>query len=956
MLCQRLFFSLFLLLMVLVSSARVSALGEPSYVVEEGDDKHFPLVDENSQAVLYVSSLDHKGVVRAMGDLQKDIRRVTGRGLKLATKLRELRGNVVFAGTIGASPVIDKLVSDKKINIDKIKGKWEAYHIQVVEEPIPGIPQGLVIAGADRRGTTFGIYDLSEQIGVSPWYYWADVPIEQKEKLFVLEDTLVQDAPEVQYRGIFLNDEAPALTSWAEEKFGGFNHKFYVKVFELLLRLKANFLWPAMWDSAFADDDKKNMILADEYGIVMSTSHHEPMMRADKEWNRYGKGPWEYSKNKKNIQKFWEKGAKRNQKYESVYTLGMRGQQDTPMSEGENIGLLEKIVADQREILGNTFKDRDISDIPQVWCLYKEVQSFYENGMRVPDDVILLWSDDNWGNIRRLPTPEERARSGGAGVYYHFDYVGGPRSYRWINTTPVAKIWEQMYLAWKYDATKIWITNVGDLKPMEVPTEFFLRMAWQPKRWTRKKVEKFGVLWATREFGEEHAAEIAALVAEYTRHNGRRKPELQDATTYNLLNYNEAQRIERELQDMVERATQLYDFMPEHKKNAFFQLVLHPVKASATLTQMYIASAKNRLYAEQGRASANKYGAQVRQLFQEDAELKQQYHSFNNGKWNGFMNQSHIGYRHWNNPGGDQMPIIYEYQPGDYAEAGVAVEGIERAWPESARYQLEFNQTGKKSRWLQVFNRGTKAFNYTIEASADWIELSKSAGEVSEEDTVWVSINWDKLPAGKKTGSIKIRATSWEATEVSIVAQKPKRKLLKDAKGFVEEDGYISIEAASFSKSKKAKGYTWREIPQHGRTVSSVAMFPARDKVFEKPEKGPYLEYELTFLSKGEARVHLLLAPTWPLLPGRTLKYGVAFDGEDPQIVEPLKGFEGTKGDWGKVVSDGVRVSTSLHKVEPGATTLRIYGMEPAVAIQKIIIDTGGLKNSYLGPVQSKQY
>nr|MBX2857507.1 glycosyl hydrolase 115 family protein [Cellvibrionaceae bacterium] len=719
MLFQRLVLFLFLFTL-LVGSARVSALGDPSYVVEEDEKgEHFPLVSSEKLATLYVSSLDHKGVLRALENLQKDIRRVSGRAPKLATKLSQLRGNVVFAGTIGSSPVIDKLVADRKIDVEKIQDKWEGYHIQVVDNPIPGIPKGLVIAGADRRGTTFGIYDISEQIGVSPWYFWADVPVKKKENIYILKTTVVQDAPLVKYRGIFLNDEAPALSSWAEENFGGFNHKFYVNVFELLLRLKANFLWPAMWDSAFADDDKKNMMLADEYGIVMSTSHHEPMMRAGKEWNRYGKGPWEYSTNRDKIYKFWEKGAKRNRPYESVYTLGMRGQEDTPMSEGENIGLLESVIADQRQILTKTFSDRELSRVPQVWSLYKEVQSFYEKGMRVPDDVTLLWSDDNWGNIRRLPTEEERSRSGGAGVYYHFDYVGGPRSYRWINTTPIAKIWEQMYLAWKYKATKIWIVNVGDLKPMEVPTEFFLRMAWQPKRWVRKNLKDYGVIWAEREFGAEHATEIAELIAAYTRHNGRRKPELQDQTTYSLLNYNEAQRIELELQTMVDGASQLYQKIPEESKNAFFQLVLHPVKASATLTQMYIASAMNRLYAQQGRADANKYGAKVRQLFLQDAQLKQQYHSINGGKWNGLMNQSHIGYRNWNNPGGDQMPVIYEYKPGDYAEAGIAVEGVERAWPETANYELRFTQTGKVSRWIEIFNRGNQAFKYNLEASAD---------------------------------------------------------------------------------------------------------------------------------------------------------------------------------------------------------------------------------------------
>uniref|UniRef100_UPI001558BC07 glycosyl hydrolase 115 family protein n=1 Tax=Bowmanella denitrificans TaxID=366582 RepID=UPI001558BC07 len=509
----------FLSVMLALTGLLTAPLSAADWLTEQPDASAFTLVGANTQARLYIDKEALPGVQRAAHNLVSDIAKVTGKTLLLGQQTQSEQ--LVIIGSLGHSAVLDRLIAEGKLDVSAIEGRWEAYQIQTLQQPLPGVKQALVIAGSDKRGAIYGVYSLSEAIGVSPWYWWADVPVKRKSSLYVQASAAMVDAPKVKYRGIFLNDEAPALTNWVKEKFGDYNAEFYVHVFELLLRLKANYLWPAMWNNAFADDDPGNALLADEMGIVMGTSHHEPMMRADKEWNRYGEGPWEYSSNRDNIYRFWQQGAQRHKQLESLFTLGMRGQEDEPMSEGENIGLLEQIVADQRQILSDTFAD-DIRQVPQVWALYKEVQGFYERGMRVPDDVTLLWADDNFGNIRRLPTAEERKRSGGAGVYYHFDYVGGPRSYRWINTVPIAKIWEQMHLAWQYQADRIWIVNVGDLKPMELPTDFFLRMAWNPTAFTAATQAAFSKQWASQQFGPEYAADIARILDGYTRHNGRR--------------------------------------------------------------------------------------------------------------------------------------------------------------------------------------------------------------------------------------------------------------------------------------------------------------------------------------------------------------------------------------------------------------------------------------------------
>ena len=373
-------------------------------------------------------------------------------------------------------------------------------------DPLPGVAEGLIIAGSDKRGTIYGIYDLSEQIGVSPWYWWADVPVQHQNALFVKPGRYVQGPPAVKYRGIFLNDEAPALSGWVKEKFGNYNHQFYEKVFELLLRLKANYLWPAMWNNAFNEDDPLNPQLADMYGIVMGTSHHEPMLRAQQEWKRHGTGPWDYSLNSDVLQEFWTEGIERNKNYESIITLGHeRRRRSSHDREAPTSRCWKKSSPTSARSLASHLNP-DLSAVPQDWALYKEVQEYYEKGMRVPDDVTLLWCDDNWGNIRRLPTAEERKRSGGAGIYYHFDYVGDPRSYKWLNTIPITKVWEQMNLAYNYGANRIWIVNVGDLKPMEFPIEFFLTLAWHPERVAQGAAfRNTRRMWAQREFGPKYA-------------------------------------------------------------------------------------------------------------------------------------------------------------------------------------------------------------------------------------------------------------------------------------------------------------------------------------------------------------------------------------------------------------------------------------------------------------------
>lgn len=930
-------------------------LGLPgNYLAQTPGNTDFALVGKNSQALIQVAAQDHKGVLRAVNSLQQDIVNVSGKTLAISHS--EQAKQMLIIGTLGNNPLLEQLINSGKLDVSAIAGKWEAFQIQVITKPLPGVDQALVIVGSDKRGTIYGVFDLAETLGVSPWHWWADVPVVKREQLYIKANTLITDAPKVKYRGIFLNDEQPALTNWVNEKFGDYNSQFYLHVFELMQRLKANFLWPAMWNSAFADDDWQNAVLADEMGIVMSNSHHEPMMRADKEWNRYGKGPWEYSTNRDNIYKFWQEGAKRHKNLESIFTLGMRGQEDEPMSEGDNIELLQQIVADQRTILQETFIDRPVESVPQVWALYKEVQSFYERGMRVPDDVTLLWADDNFGNIRRLPTASERNRAGGAGVYYHFDYVGHPRSYRWINTVPLAKIWEQMNLAWQFQADRIWIVNVGDLKPMEFPTDFFLRMAWNPDAFNANNLQQFATNWAAQQFGTAHAATIAQLIQGYTHHNGRRKPEALEPDTYSIFHYDEANRISAELAQLVATSQQVQQQLPAALHDAYIQLVAHPLEASQAVFELNRAVAMNRLHAAQERATTNYWAEQVQFWFNRDAELTERYHRLGNGRWNHMMSQPHIGYTYWNNPPANMMPVVSLATPLPVADMGVAIEGYEHYWPHSEHLakplQLDrFYPQGKSQRQIEVFNKGSMPFTYKAVPSAEWIRISHSGGEIKREQQILVSIDWRKVPAGVNEGEIHITGTGWGGARVKVSANNTGAPT---GSGFIEADGYIALEAASGKVVGNTKNAWWQEIPGHGRTHSSMSAMTALDYQQNDFKNAPYLEYPLYFHSSGSFTLHSIVAPTLDLVPGRGLRFAVALNNNTPQLVDVLA--DNSQQAWEQSVLDGVRISKStLEVTKPGAHTLRIYLVDPALVLQKLLIDTGGLKPSYLGPPESRR-
>ncbi|RPI04116.1 MAG: glycosyl hydrolase [Ignavibacteriae bacterium] len=953
-----------------------------SYVSSNEGNGKFTLSASGHSAPLCVSSQDYPGVIRVLKQLQTDIEKVTAVKPAMSLDVIPNINEVVLVGTLGRSPLIDKLVRAKKLNVKQIAGKWEAYLIQVIEKPFPHIDRALIIAGSDKRGTIYGLYDLSKQIGVSPWYWWADVPVDHKESLFVNPGPNIQGSPSVKYRGLFLNDEYPDLTNWVNEKFGtvplrdnppthegiaNYNHQFYEKIFELILRLKGNYLWPAMWNNAFNEDDPENPRLADEYGIVMGTSHQEPMLRAQKEWDRrYLRtlGSWNYARHPDLLQNFWREGIRRNKNYESIITIGLRGADDTPMAPGgpeENMALLEKIVNVQRNILAEEMNPK-VTAIPQLWCLYKEVQAFYNAGMRVPDDVTLLWAEDNWGNIRRLPTADERKRSGGAGIYYHFDYHGGPRSYQWINSNPIAKIWDQMSLAKQYGADRIWIVNVGHFKGYELPLEYFMDLAWNTNQWTNDNTIEYTRRWAEREFGSASAADIADILSKYTKYNGRRKPELLGPETYSLINYREAENVVMDYNAISAKAEELFSKMPEAKRDAYYELVLFPTKASAMVNELYLAAGKNILYARQGRASTNDMANKVRDLFQRDTSLMGYYNrTFAGGKWNHFMDQTHLGYTNWQDPPTNSLRAIKlsEISLRDTALMGVAVDGSEECWPGSATGAVlpPFDVFNQQHHYVDVFNKGTRAFEYTVAVSDSWIVPSEFKGTVNKDNRLWFTIDWNKIRHGMNTGKIKIIGTNSEV-EVNVNAFNPTEISRDSLLGFVEGEGTVSIEAEHYTKKTDAGSRQWMKIEDYGHTLSAMrATAPADAKSAVPGKDAPCLEYQMYLFTSDTVEVRTIHSPTLNFMPNRSLQFAVSMDNEVPQILTLVPaGYSAQNGnrDWEKSVVNNARLSRSTHTIaKSGYHTLKIWMVDPGVVLQKIVVNTGGVKPCSLGPPES---
>ncbi|MFI7546683.1 glycosyl hydrolase 115 family protein [Actinoplanes sp. NPDC049599] len=946
-----------------------------SYVSSRPGRDRFPLVG----APLVVSAGDHAGVIRVVDDLQADIAAVTG--VKPAVGLDKVPGgrrDPVLVGTIGKSPLIDRLVAAGKLDVRGVAGKWETSLQQIVENPLPGVRRAFVIAGSDQRGSIYGVYDLSRRIGVSPWRFFDDVPVAHRDAVYLLPGRHTQGTPAVKYRGFFINDENPATGTWAPGYFGpgkapgypgGLNAAYYAKVFETMLRLKANYLWPAVWGRAFAEDDPQNHATASFYGVVMGTSHEAPMMRGIEEWNRHPAGTreWSFRRNPDAIKAYWRDGAERmaREKIEGVVTLGMRGNGDVSLPDGDGIDLMSSIIDTQRQIL----RDTGLIGAPQVQTLYKEVQRYWDRGYRPPEDVTVVFCDDNWGNMRKLPDASLPARSGGYGLYYHFDYVGGGRNYKWADTVNLTNTWEQLNLAYRSGVDRLWMVNVGDLKNEEQPTQLFLDYAWKPfplgglGEWERG--------YAAQNFGPALAGEIAGVLGDYGHLQSRRKPELlnrritidpatkvitydDEASPFSLTDYREIDRVTAEWQALAARAEKIKAKVPAAWQDAYFQLVWYQVKATANLYALRLAEFTNIRYAGQGRAATNRLADLAEARFADDQALNAYYNTgLAGGKWKNWQLQPKIGYGNvarygpnapWQQPEKDNVALpdeIYPYlkriEVPAQAELGVDLDGGDpETLPAFSPYQAQPQQ------FIEVYNKGTTPFPYTITSAVPWVQVTPAAGTVTEQVRATVRVDWRRAPKGTTTVPLTVTGAG-----ASRVVRAPIDNPVLRPEGFVEANGYVAMEADHYTR----KVGDWRLLPEIGKTGNGLTPLGG---------EGARLEYAMTLTTTGPVQVTAVLSPRNNTRPTDGLKYAISLDDQPPQTVNitTATGADDTtmNKQWERNTSDNVNRTTTTHTVAAAGThTLKFWMVDPTVIVQRLEVDTGGVPYSYLGPPESRQ-
>ncbi|MGW0580624.1 glycosyl hydrolase 115 family protein [Streptomyces sp. NPDC002920] len=921
----------------------------------------FTLVHDGTAVAIHVDAADDPAVLRVAGDLQADVERVTGVRPEVVHTLPDRAAGLILVGTLGACPVVDRLVARGRLDVSRVSGRREASVTRIVERPLPGVDRALVIAGSDRRGTVYGVYDTSERIGVSPWYWWADVPVERRAALSVPAGPFVRPEPSVRYRGVFINDEQN-LTTWSQrtqEPDKNIGPKTYERVFELLLRLKANYLWPAMHPySDFFNKYRENPELADRYGLVVGSSHPEALLRngvhewapwAEEHRGEDGALPvYDYTVNPGVISDYWRARARENAAYESSWTIGMRGLHDTALETKnattipEKVAVMNDIIADQRRILA---EEVGAAAEPQIFIPYKEVLDLYNAGVRVPDDVTLIWPDDNHGNMRQLPDDSERARAGGNGIYYHLSYWGRPRSYLWLDTTQPAKVWQELRRVYEHGVDRMWIFNVGDVKSIETGLSLAMDLAWDMDRRAGGDVEDFLGAWYGRQFGLRHGPELAAIRTEYHRLAAERRPEFIDRNVFSVIHHgDEAGRRMAAYDRLLARVRAVGAELPAEYRDAFYELVEYPVHGAYLMNLKYYWADRNALAVRQGRgAGTNRFADLAEAAHTEEAALTKRYNTaVAGGKWDGIVNPypSQI-------PKAPGRPSVTRVAQQETSGLGIAAEGNETG----AERPLAFSSLTRDRRFVDVFNTGFLPLTWAAETSHPWVRLSSSGGSLTEQTRVWAEIDWALAPAGTLDASVTFTSADRRFEVPLLVVNSAAR-----ARGFVEANGFVSIDARHTERRVARGGAGWRTVPGLGRRTGAVEAVPSTaDPVTEgHASRAAELRYRVRFTSTGVFPVTVLRLPSLDERGARRLAIGL-----DEQPVTVLTGQNiatGNRGDaWARNVEEGVEKLTGTVTVAaPGEHVLRIFMVDPGIVVDQIVVDTGGLPAAaYLAPPES---
>jgi hypothetical protein len=942
-------------------------------------ESEFLITERNDQVSLIYDVREPRLIEIAINALADDIRRITGFRPVVSTNMRNVSGNVIIVGTKAQSRFFENDV----IPVRQVPSEWETYSYTFVKNYSETIPRAMVICGADKRGAAYGVFDLSKKLGISPWYWWADVVPEKKAQLSVDAQDIISQSPSVKFRGIFLNDECWGLNPWAsntiEPEEGNIGPRTYSRIFELLLRLKANFIWPAMHPctSAFYKNPE-NPKVADEYGIVVGTSHAEPMLRNNvDEWNHHSMGDFNFLENRETVLNYWDERVEESQNYESIYTLGMRGIHDSGMvgvgSREEQVNVLENIISEQRKMLSMHVRS-DVEEIPQAFTAYKEVLDIYDAGLQLPEDITLVWPDDNYGYIKRLSNESEMKRSGGSGIYYHLSYWGRPHDYLWLSSTHPSLIREEMMKAAHFKSREIWVANVGDIKPAEHNMSLFLDMAFNSDKFEKPLSEKQHLKeWMSSIFGKETGEKAASILWNYYQLNFERRPEFMGwsqteptrkthFTAFSLFeNGDEAQKRIDAFNELSIRVGDLREQVPERLDDAFYQLVWYPVVCAGHINKKYLFTQKAYAYADQGRTSANDYAQMAQAAYDSIVSATDYYNiQLSEGKWKNMMDLAPRSLPVFDPP----IKVYWDIsEEGGWAIASEGNEEIRRSKDVFGPLSLPgFSNLTDQSHFADVFLRGQESLQWEAIPSANWISVNKPSGVLSgdfgdKQERVWITVDWSQFPKKDHArGKVTFKGDDGKEISLNVYARKYQVEKEEVDNLFVENNGYISIYAEHFSRRFNEANLLWEIIEGLGYTGSSVWVNPlSSGEETTDEEIASTLEYDFLTDRNGQAEIHIYCLPVHPLTIPDNVRISVAVNDQKPVVISHQT--FGRSEQWKQnVLSNNAKITVKFPVVSNGRNVLRIKSVDPGVIIDRIEIDTGGLPEHYLELPESRAF
>ncbi|EET58608.1 hypothetical protein BRYFOR_09444 [Marvinbryantia formatexigens DSM 14469] len=949
------------------------------------------------------------GICRIREKVAKDIRETTGACVQCGAEGGS--NQAVLAATLGEGTLADTL-TERIPELKTLAGRWESYGFYLAEQPLEGVERALVIVGSDRTGTIYGMFHLSELLGVTATGFWGDVTPPAWESALLTDETETEGAqdghlvkrvtggiskePSVKFRGFFINDEWPCYGNWTFSHYQGFTAEMYDHVFEYLLRMKGNYLWPAMWTSSFLLDGPglSSMQLATEYGIYIGMSHHEPCMRSGEEFSIF-KGEnspygteWNYDVNKEGLLKFWEDGLTRVKDEQIFPTVGMRGERDSKLlgddaTIAENVRQLKEIITNQRKLIAQHVNP-DLKKVPQLFAIYKEVEDYYFGDGRIAgirgfeelEDVTLLFCEDNFGSMRALPQGAERQHPGGFGMYYHVDYHGSPISFEWVNSTPLVRIWEQMSEAYEYGVRNLWIVNVGDVKFQEYPLGYFMELAYDFETWgggSSEKVREYTAQWIQKQFGayasEEQCRDITWVLEEAVRLAGYRRPEALNDTVYHPAHYNEGRRMLKRCEALEQKTEQLLaELSGTPAEKGYFSMIYYPAAGIANLLKMHLTSGMNHLYASQGRAVANVYGQQMQACIEKDAALAARMREFNGGKWSGMELEQHIGFVNWNDEDWRypvQHVLTLPQKPRLTVSRADGTGSYTNQYFPKPLVIDDFCYAGKEKVTIQIANGGTGSVEWKISGACDCLEFSAREGSTELLDEVEITFLREKLPVGQSAECECRISTETEYVPLRILCRNESLAAVPFG-AYVMQNGLCAADAAGFSVKfggMCADGRAaFEKLEDYGKYGSGMKVFPTT-AVYKKADwedgSAPSLLYEIWAEEEQDCILELRTSPANPLVNGGLLQTGVRVNEEEIQTLT-LTGPDYRGGDpdceaWCTAVLDQEhRAELPVH-IRKGVNKITLYAGDAGVVLERLLVYAPDKKPlpSYMGPETS---